>query len=224
MGAVGDHGRLAGHARELSVRPRGLLRHARAQRLRRFPQADPGRHAAPDDGRVSLDARQPEAERASSTSAPTRTMRASSCSCSRSAWSSSTPTAASKRDAQNQPIPTYDQAVDRRVRARLHRLEMGVRRRFAANLQLQQHARDSCRTRSCRCRRSPSSTTPARSGCSRTRARRRASIPAGQTPAQDLADALDNIVNHPNVGPFISRAADPATRRRAILRLSTSRA
>jgi uncharacterized protein (DUF1800 family) len=30
-------------------------------------------------------------------------------------------------------------------------------------------------------------------------------IPAGQTPAQDLANALDNIFNHPNVGPFIGR-------------------
>lgn len=30
-------------------------------------------------------------------------------------------------------------------------------------------------------------------------------LPAGQTPAQDLRDALDNIFNHPNVGPFISR-------------------
>jgi uncharacterized protein (DUF1800 family) len=31
------------------------------------------------------------------------------------------------------------------------------------------------------------------------------SIPAGQAPAQDLANALDDIFNHPNVGPFISR-------------------
>ena len=30
-------------------------------------------------------------------------------------------------------------------------------------------------------------------------------IPAGQTAEQDLADALDNIFHHPNVGPFISR-------------------
>src|ERR1700733_2955009 len=30
-------------------------------------------------------------------------------------------------------------------------------------------------------------------------------VPANQTPAQDLADALDNIFNHPNVGPFIGR-------------------
>lgn len=28
-------------------------------------------------------------------------------------------------------------------------------------------------------------------------------IPAGQTPEKDLADALDNIADHPNVGPFI---------------------
>jgi uncharacterized protein (DUF1800 family) len=30
-------------------------------------------------------------------------------------------------------------------------------------------------------------------------------VPANQTPAQDLANALDDIFNHPNVGPFISR-------------------
>jgi len=30
-------------------------------------------------------------------------------------------------------------------------------------------------------------------------------IPAGQAAEQDLADALDNIFHHPNVGPFISR-------------------
>jgi uncharacterized protein (DUF1800 family) len=30
-------------------------------------------------------------------------------------------------------------------------------------------------------------------------------LPAGQSPQQDLADALDNIFNHPNVGPFIAK-------------------
>jgi uncharacterized protein (DUF1800 family) len=30
-------------------------------------------------------------------------------------------------------------------------------------------------------------------------------VPAGQTPEQDLANALDNIFNHPNVGPFIGK-------------------
>lgn len=30
-------------------------------------------------------------------------------------------------------------------------------------------------------------------------------IPAGQTAAKDLDDALDNIFNHPNVGPFITK-------------------
>lgn len=29
-------------------------------------------------------------------------------------------------------------------------------------------------------------------------------LPAGQTGEQDLSDALDNIFNHPNVGPFVS--------------------
>jgi uncharacterized protein (DUF1800 family) len=39
-------------------------------------------------------------------------------------------------------------------------------------------------------------------------------LPPDQTPAQDLADALDNVFNHPNVGPFIAR--------RLIQRLVTS--
>ena len=30
-------------------------------------------------------------------------------------------------------------------------------------------------------------------------------LPAGQSPEKDLTDALDNIFQHPNVGPFISR-------------------
>jgi uncharacterized protein (DUF1800 family) len=30
-------------------------------------------------------------------------------------------------------------------------------------------------------------------------------LPAGQTPEQDLDDALDSIANHPNVGPFIAK-------------------
>ena len=30
-------------------------------------------------------------------------------------------------------------------------------------------------------------------------------LPAGQTAEQDLSDALDNVFNHPNVGPFISK-------------------
>jgi uncharacterized protein (DUF1800 family) len=33
-----------------------------------------------------------------------------------------------------------------------------------------------------------------------------ANLPANQTSAQDLSAALDNIFNHPNVGPFIGRA------------------
>lgn len=39
-------------------------------------------------------------------------------------------------------------------------------------------------------------------------------LPAGQTPQEDLRDALDNIFNHPNVGPYIAK--------QLILRLVTS--
>jgi uncharacterized protein (DUF1800 family) len=42
----------------------------------------------------------------------------------------------------------------------------------------------------------------------------KAFLPGGQTPQQDLEDALDNVFNHPNVGPFISR--------QLIMRLVTS--
>ncbi len=34
---------------------------------------------------------------------------------------------------------------------------------------------------------------------------RGAVIPAGQTPQEDLEDALDNVFGHPNVGPFIAK-------------------
>jgi uncharacterized protein (DUF1800 family) len=30
-------------------------------------------------------------------------------------------------------------------------------------------------------------------------------LPAGQTPEKDMKDALDNVFNHPNVGPFVGR-------------------
>jgi len=33
----------------------------------------------------------------------------------------------------------------------------------------------------------------------------RFAVTVTETPAKDLADALDNIFNHPNVGPFISK-------------------
>ena len=33
----------------------------------------------------------------------------------------------------------------------------------------------------------------------------KSTLPAGQSPQQDLADALDNIFHHPNVGPFIAK-------------------
>ncbi len=30
-------------------------------------------------------------------------------------------------------------------------------------------------------------------------------VPAGQTGLEDISDALDNLYNHPNVGPFIGK-------------------
>ena len=111
--------------------------------------------------------------------------------------------AASQRDAPGQPIPTFDQADHRGLRARVHRLEMGLRRSSPANCAFARA--DARESGAARCRPSRSSMRRARSKCWRTRALRAPSLPAGQTATQDLADALDNMVNHPNVGPFIAR-------------------
>ena len=94
----------------------------------------------------------------------------------------------------------------RRVRARVHGLELGVRRRLARQLRLQQHAR----------RRPPNQILPmqafaeqhapgAKQLLAYPGAAQHVAARPGQTAAQDLADALDNIFNHPNVGPFIAR-------------------
>ena len=104
-----------------------------------------------------------------------------------------------RRDGQGKPIPTYDQAGHRGIRARVHRLDLCRRAELRARLP------DDCRTRSCRCRPTPSSTTPAPKRVLSYAGAAFTQIPAGQTPQQDLDDALDNIFRHPNVAPFISK-------------------
>ena len=103
------------------------------------------------------------------------------------------------RTRQGQPIPTYDQSV---IEGFAHvftgwnyvGLPRASRRRAARSP-----------TRCCRCRPTPSSTRRSPSSCWSTPARRSPACPRGRPPQQDLADALDNIFNHPNVGPFISK-------------------
>ena len=114
-----------------------------------------------------------------------------------------------KLDAAGQPIPTYNQDDHRGLRARVYGLEVGLPD-DDADLHLQQHARaaraggglqpgqaDAALCRAARDRHQAGAGPPA--------ALPSAVIPAGQTGAKDLQDALDNIFNHPNVGPFISR-------------------
>ena len=113
-------------------------------------------------------------------------------------------TARRRLDGAGQPIPTYDQPI---IEGFAHVYTgwtyAGERANFAS-----------------RARRSPTRvrpmqlyperiTTRARSSCSAA-----STIPAGQSGAQDLDAALDNIFDHPNVGPFIAQ--------RLIQRLVTS--
>jgi uncharacterized protein (DUF1800 family) len=109
-----------------------------------------------------------------------------------------------QRDASNQPIPTYDQAV---IEGFAH-VFTGWKwscttssppgcnfnnTRPTANNQViamqafpDQHATEAKRLLSY-----PTAI--------------KSSLPPNQSPAQDLKDALDNIFNHPNVGPFLAR-------------------
>ena len=87
---------------------------------------------------------------------------------------------------------------DRRFRQRVHGLELLRRRELRAG---PAHARepgaaDAGLSRAALAAREEAAAVPGR---------READPAAGQAPQQDLADALDNIFNHPNVGPFISK-------------------
>jgi uncharacterized protein (DUF1800 family) len=114
------------------------------------------------------------------------------------------PDATTQRDASNQPIPTYDQAV---IEGFAHVFtgwkwacstgsppgcNFNNTRPTAANqiMAMQafadQHAIEPKRLLS-------------------YASAVRSSLPPNQSPAQDLADALDNIFYHPNVGPFLAR-------------------
>jgi uncharacterized protein (DUF1800 family) len=103
-----------------------------------------------------------------------------------------------KKDAQGQPIPTYDQSVIEGFANVFTGWNYAgaaafaqARRTLANQVQPMQAYPEQHSPLAKKLLQYPGATKP--------------SLPAGQTPQQDLADALDNIANHPNVGPFISK-------------------
>ena len=114
-----------------------LARHAFGD----FRQLIEDGHAAPDDGRLSLDAGQPEAERGAQYP-PRRELRARA----HAALHDRPGRAQRGRHAEAgrpQPAdPDVRPGGRRRVRARVHGMALGVHLRFARKLRLQQHPRD----------------------------------------------------------------------------------
>ena len=103
-----------------------------------------------------------------------------------------------RKDAQGQPIPTYDQSVIEGF-ANVFTgwnyagaASFAQARRTLANQVLPMQAY-------------PEQHSPLAKQLLQYPGAAKPSLPAGQTAQQDLADALDNIFNHPNVGPFISK-------------------
>jgi uncharacterized protein (DUF1800 family) len=103
-----------------------------------------------------------------------------------------------RKDGQGQPIPTYDQSVIEGF-ANVFTgwnysgaASFAQARRTLANQVLPMQAY-------------PEQHSPLAKQLLQYPGAAKASLPAGQTAQQDLADALDNIFNHPNVGPFISK-------------------
>ena len=103
-----------------------------------------------------------------------------------------------KKDAQGQPIPTYDQSVIEgfaNVFTGWH--YAGAASFSQARRTLQNQVRPM--------QAYPEQHSPAAKKLLQYPGAAKPNLPAGQTPQQDLADALDNIFNHPNVGPFVSK-------------------
>lgn len=108
------------------------------------------------------------------------------------------PDGTQKLDAQGQPVPTYDQSVVENFA----RVFTGWNYAGAASFA---QARRTLENQVVPMQAYPEQhdtgpkTLLSYPGATRT------SLPAGQAPAKDLADALDNVFNHPNVGPFVGR-------------------
>ena len=103
-----------------------------------------------------------------------------------------------RKDAQGQPIPTYDQSVIEGFANvctgwnYAGAPSFAQARRTLANQVLPMQAY-------------PDQHSPLAKKLLSYPGAARPELPAGQSPQQDLADALDNIFHHPNVGPFIGR-------------------
>lgn len=95
-------------------------------------------------------------------------------------------------DTQNQPIPTYDQAV---IEGFAH---VFTGWNFAGAPSFEQ-ARPTAANRT-----EPMQLYPDFHDGGEKLLLGGVVLPAGQSGGQDLADALDNVFNHPNVGPFVS--------------------
>jgi uncharacterized protein (DUF1800 family) len=103
-----------------------------------------------------------------------------------------------KKDAQGQPIPTYDQSVIEGFANVFTGWNYAGAASFA-------QARRTLQNQVQPMQAYPEQHSPAAKTLLQYPGAAKPSLPAGQTPQQDLADALDNIFNHPNVGPFISK-------------------
>jgi uncharacterized protein (DUF1800 family) len=103
-----------------------------------------------------------------------------------------------KKDAQGQPIPTYDQSV---VEGFAH-VFTGWNYAGAASFA---QARRTLQNEVQPMQAYPEQHAPQAKKLLQYSGAARPNLPGGQSPSQDLADALDNIFNHPNVGPFISK-------------------
>lgn len=96
------------------------------------------------------------------------------------------------RDAQNQPVPTYNQQV---IEGFAH-VYTGWNFAGAPSFDL---ARPNAFNQT-----APMQLYPSHHDTGEKLLLNGVTLPAGQTGDQDLAAALDNIFNHPNVGPFVS--------------------
>jgi uncharacterized protein (DUF1800 family) len=103
-----------------------------------------------------------------------------------------------RKDAQGQPIPTYDQSVIEGF-ANAYTgwnysgaASFAQARRTLANQVLPMQAY-------------PEQHSPLAKKLLQYTGAAKPSVPAGQSAQLDLTDALDNIFNHPNVGPFVSK-------------------
>jgi uncharacterized protein (DUF1800 family) len=103
-----------------------------------------------------------------------------------------------KTDAQGQPIPTYDQSVIEGFANVYTGWNYAGAARFS-------QARRSIANQVLPMQAYPEEHSPLAKKLLTYPGVGKPGLPAGQTPQQDLADALDNIFNHPNVGPFIGR-------------------